>query len=177
MACFNGPEIVPDTNLTNFLSRLTRRNPTPMVSYRRFPEVNIDVGLRNTIVAVLSGIAFACGWWVIIDAAACYGPESLPHPTHAIGAIATVGFILLNIIPQHALTSDIEDPKACTVLFVGVLTNFVTLIAAAWVMFASYVTGNIKPVWPGVALFLQNLLIFIAAFLFRFGRYHESFSF
>lgn len=75
------------------------------------------------------------------------------------------------------LTSDIEDPKACALLFVGVLINFVTLIAATWVMFASYVTGAIKPVWPGVALFLQNLLIFVAAFLFRFGRYHESFNF
>ncbi|VDM17166.1 unnamed protein product [Hydatigera taeniaeformis] len=151
-----------------------------MVSYRRFPEVSIDVGLRNTIVAVLSGIVFSSGWWIIIDAAACYGPESLPHPTHAIGAIATIGFILLNIMPQHTvriLTSDIEDPKACALLFVSVLINFTTLIAAAWVMFASYVTGNIKPVWPGVALFLQNFLIFISAFLFRFGRYHESFAF
>lgn len=78
-----------------------------MVSYQRFSEVNIDVGLRNTIVAILSGIVFACGWWIIIDAAACYGPESLPHPTHAIGSIATVGFILLNIIPQHVVRTEL----------------------------------------------------------------------
>ncbi|KAM3183624.1 hypothetical protein ACTXT7_009987 [Hymenolepis weldensis] len=148
-----------------------------MVAYQRFSELHIDVGVRNTIVSILSGILFATGWWIMIDAASSYGSESLPHAVHTIGSIATVGFILLNIIPHHALSGDIEDPRACGFLFVSVLINFVTLIAATWVMFASYATGNIKPVWPGVALFLQNLFIFAAAFLFRFGRHHESYAF
>ena len=74
-----------------------------MVSYQRFSPIEIDVGLRNAIVAILSGIIFASGWWVIIDAASCYGPEILPHPTHAIGAVATVGFIIVNILPQHVV--------------------------------------------------------------------------
>ena len=74
-----------------------------MVAYQRFSPIEIDVSLRNTIVAILSGIIFASGWWIIIDAASCYGSESLPHPTHAIGAVATLGFTILNIIPQHAV--------------------------------------------------------------------------
>ncbi|VDD76040.1 unnamed protein product [Mesocestoides corti] len=136
----------------------------------------MGVGFRNTLVSVISGILFASGWWIIIDAAAGYDQETLPHPNYAIGCMATVGFILLNILPQE---TDILCLflSSFVLVFLGMLINFATIIAATWVMFASYVVGNKKHVWPGVAIFLQNLFIFSATFVFRFGRYHGSTSF
>uniref|UniRef100_A0A5K3FED4 Transmembrane protein 50B n=1 Tax=Mesocestoides corti TaxID=53468 RepID=A0A5K3FED4_MESCO len=134
-----------------------------MVLYQRFDVSNLGVGFRNTLVSVISGILFASGWWIIIDAAAGYDQETLPHPNYAIGCMATVGFILLNILPQETLTDETENSVCGKVLvFLGMLINFATIIAATWVMFASYVVGNKKHVWPGVAIFLQNLFIFSA---------------
>ncbi|VDL91704.1 unnamed protein product [Schistocephalus solidus] len=66
---------------------------------------------------------------------------------------------------------EIEDLSVClkAYIFFGMLVNFASLIAASWVLFGTYVMGTINPVYPGVALFLQTLLIVASSFLCRFG--------
>ncbi|BHF59975.1 Vacuolar protein sorting-associated protein 68 [Sparganum proliferum] len=95
---------------------------------------------------------------------------------HAIGSVATVGFLLLNIIPRQSLV-EVDDVNAClkTYLFFAMLVNFASLIAACWVLFGTYVTGAITPVYPGVAILLQTLLIVSSSFLYRFGPRNESY--
>uniref|UniRef100_A0A915PWY2 Uncharacterized protein n=1 Tax=Setaria digitata TaxID=48799 RepID=A0A915PWY2_9BILA len=59
-------------------------------------------------------------------------------------------------------------------LMLGFVLSFASLVAALWIMFADYVlvTGD-HPIWPGVALFLHNFLIFISSLVYKFGRTEE----
>ncbi len=74
------------------------------MQFQRLDVSGVSVGARNTLASVISALLFASGWWIMIDAAICYGPNSLPHATHAIGSIATIGFIFLNLLPQNIVS-------------------------------------------------------------------------
>lgn len=45
-------------------------------------------------------------------------------------------------------------------LFIGFVLGFASIIAAIWILFAAYVIPGKDPAYPGVGLFLQNILIF-----------------
>lgn len=47
---------------------------------------------------------------------------------------------------------------------------FSGVIAAIWILFGTYVNNKEIGVWPGVAVFLQNILICGSALIYRFGR-------
>lgn len=67
-------------------------------------------------------------------------------------------------------------------MFVSFLLAFAGLLGSGWIMVARYVVpvrssdpndppeGLPADTWPGVAVFLQNVIIFLSALLFRFGR-------
>ena len=88
-----------------------------------------------------------------------------------------------------AYTNGCMGPRGARVwLFVGFVLGFVSVFAACWILFADFVpdgknyiplfslfTETIsfteqKPKYPGVGLFLQNIFIFVASLLFKFGR-------
>ena len=54
------------------------------------------------------------------------------------------------------------------------VVSFTSLVAATWILFSDYVlrTGD-HPVWPGVALFLTNFIIFASSCIYKFGRTEE----
>lgn len=60
--------------------------------------------------------------------------------------------------------------------FLGLVLGFTALIASCWILFQAYVIPAKDPQWPGVGLFMQNLLIFFASLTFRFGRSEENWS-
>lgn len=45
-------------------------------------------------------------------------------------------------------------------LFIGFVLGFTPIIAATWILFAAYVIPNKRVIYPGIGLFLQNVLIF-----------------
>ena len=45
-------------------------------------------------------------------------------------------------------------------LFIGFVFGFGAMIASVWIFFAGYVAAPTEFMYPGVALFFQNLLIF-----------------
>jgi hypothetical protein len=49
---------------------------------------------------------------------------------------------------------------ARVILFLSFLFVFGSVIAGAWIMIALYMIPNAKHTYPGVALFIQSLLIF-----------------
>lgn len=49
---------------------------------------------------------------------------------------------------------------ARVILFLSFLFVFGSVIAGAWIMIALYIIPNVEHVYPGVAIFLQSLLIF-----------------
>jgi hypothetical protein len=61
--------------------------------------------------------------------------------------------------------------------FLGLVLGFTALIASCWILFQSYVIPPEKTLkWPGVGLFMQNLFIFLASLIYRFGRSEELWS-
>lgn len=59
-------------------------------------------------------------------------------------------------------------------MMIAFALSFASLIAGLWLMFSDYVLrqGEHRN-WPGVALFLNNFLIFGASLVYKFGRVEE----
>ncbi|KAK7108140.1 transmembrane protein 50B-like isoform X2 [Littorina saxatilis] len=132
---------------------------------------------RNMVVAIISGIMFFTGWWMVIDAAAIYPEQKdFNHAFHTPGAISTIAFFIINSVSNGQIRGDsyttgcIGQTGARVWLFLGFLLAFGSLIAASWILFGFYVVHFVEPDWPGIAVFLQNALIFFSALVFKFGR-------
>ncbi|XP_038077443.1 transmembrane protein 50A-like [Patiria miniata] len=136
---------------------------------------------RNAMASVAAGILFFGGWWVAIDAAAKYPSENdLIHAYHVCGVVSTIAFFMINAVSAGQVRGDsyntgcIGQTGARIWLFVGFLLAFAGLIAASWILFGPYVVNKVfKDPYPGVAIFLQNFLIFLSGLVFKFGRTEE----
>ncbi|XP_052810416.1 transmembrane protein 50B-like isoform X1 [Mya arenaria] len=132
---------------------------------------------RNLVASVISGVLFFSGWWIAIDAAVQYPSQSdLHHACHTCGAIGTLAFFLINSVSNGQIRGDnygtgcLGQTGARVWLFIGFLLGFGALIAASWILFGLYVVPDKSPEWAGIAIFLQNALIFFSSILFKFGR-------
>ena len=79
-------------------------------------------------------------------------------------------FFRINVVSHEAFSGSGfgEDgiTKARVWLFVSFILSFAGLLGSGWILFAKYVVPDRSEhlpsdKWPGVALFLQNILIFI----------------
>lgn len=138
---------------------------------------------RNNLVSIASGTLFFFAWWLIIDVAAGY-PSSVDFNRVylIIGAASTLSLIMINSISSNHMHGDsfadgcIDERGARAYLFIGLLIGFGALISSVWILFETYVIESTKAasVWPGVWLLAQNVLIFLAAMLLKFGRDEEN---
>ncbi|XP_027008286.1 transmembrane protein 50B isoform X2 [Tachysurus fulvidraco] len=147
----------------------------------RWPECEcIDWGeKRNTVASIVAGFLFFTGWWVIIDAAVHYPkPEDLNHAFHTCGVFSTLAFFMINAVSNAHIRGDSYEEGcfghrgARVWLFIGFLIMFVSLIASVWILFGAYVAPGL-PVYPGLCVFFQNLLIFFSSLVYKFGRTEE----
>jgi hypothetical protein len=60
------------------------------------------------------------------------------------------------------------------ILFIAFLLAFGALIGGGWVLFGYYVAYNKSPIYPGIAIFTQNLAIFIR-FVLLFSHFRFIF--
>ncbi|KAK3097683.1 hypothetical protein FSP39_012085 [Pinctada imbricata] len=134
---------------------------------------------RNSVASIVSGVLFFSGWWIIIDAATIYPDQhDFLHAYHTCGVISTVAFFFINSVSNGQIRGDayttgcMGTTGARVWLFIGFLLGFGALIAASWILFGAYVVHKPDgvPDWPGIAVFLQNALIFISSLIFKFGR-------
>ncbi|KAH8872244.1 Transmembrane protein [Schistosoma japonicum] len=132
--------------------------------------------IRNSIISIISGFLFALGWWIAIDAAVLYAEnDALPNAYHTAGVFSTIAFILINSVPNGVLRDEFSDSHigrrgGLICLFIAFSMAFSSIIAACWILFGGYVSAGKTPVWPGVAILFQNLLICTSSILFKFGR-------
>ncbi|XP_058041170.1 transmembrane protein 50B isoform X1 [Ahaetulla prasina] len=157
----------------------------------RWPECEcIDWGeRRNTVASVVAGILqntesshaswFFTGWWIMIDAAVAYPePEEMNHAFHTCGVFSTLAFFMINAVSNAQVRGDsygdgcLGRTGARVWLFIGFMLMFGSLIASIWILFGAYVTQNIT-VYPGLAVFFQNALIFFSTLIYKFGRTEE----
>ncbi|MEJ1282980.1 transmembrane protein 50B [Cricetulus griseus] len=134
---------------------------------------------RNAVASVVAGILFFTGWWIMIDAAVVYPkPEQLNHAFHTCGVFSTLAFFMINAVSNAQVRGDSYESGclgrtgARVWLFIGFMLMFGSLIASMWILFGAYVTQNID-VYPGLAVFFQNALIFFSTLIYKFGRTEE----
>ncbi|XP_073928868.1 transmembrane protein 50B isoform X2 [Castor canadensis] len=106
---------------------------------------------RNAVASVVAGILFFTGWWIMIDAAVVYPkPEQLNHAFHTCGVFSTLAFFMINAVSNAQVRGD------------------------------SYESGCLGrtdiDVYPGLAVFFQNALIFFSTLIYKFGRTEELWS-
>merc|ERR1712029_1214440 len=121
---------------------------------------------RNLVASISSGVLFFFGWWLAIDAAACYTDKNdLKDVFHICGVFGTISMFMVNAVSNGQLTGE-----AYTTGCLG--ANGVRI----WIFFGEYVTEtegktfHPKSTYPGVAIFLQNACIFFASLIYKFGR-------
>ena len=97
-----------------------------------------------------------------------------------MGIFGTVSFIIVNSISNSQLRDDggfdMGNPRAAKAcLLVGFILGFTALTGSVWVLISEYAASTeAKSTYPGVALLIQNVLIFLASLTFKFGRIEEN---
>nr|KAF6380652.1 transmembrane protein 50B [Myotis myotis] len=115
----------------------------------------------------------------MIDAAVVYAkPEQLNPAFHTCGVFSTLAFFMINAVSNAQVRGDSYESGclgrtgARVWLFIGFMLMFGSLIASMWILFGAYVTQN-TDVYPGLAVFFQNALIFLSTLIYKFGRTEE----
>ncbi|UJR33416.1 hypothetical protein I4U23_020860 [Adineta vaga] len=136
---------------------------------------------RNTIASIAAGSLFAIGWWLIIDVCIRYPTNDEFHKALlTIGIIASLALLFVNSISNSRFRGDyyrdgcVGAVFARAILFLAFLFVFGSVIAGAWIMIALYMIPNAKDIYPGVALFIQTLLIFSSTLILKFGRTEDE---
>ncbi|XP_052894909.1 transmembrane protein 50A [Anopheles moucheti] len=137
---------------------------------------------RRTILAtVVASLLFFSGWWIIIDTASVY-PKSFNFSYYICGILATIGFIMVNAISndmlhaEAAYTGGVLNGSGIKVfLFAGFVLGFTSIIAAIWIMIAEFAVNESRTdKYPGYALLMHNIFIFLSTLIFKFGPPPEN---
>ena len=124
------------------------------------------------------GTQFFSGWWIIIDVGSRYDSESFHGAFYLLGIFGTISFIIVNSISNSQLREDGYDttsPRAAKgCLLLGFIFGFSALTGSVWILIAEYASGKYANAYPGVALLIQNVLIFLGSLTFKFGRVEEQ---
>lgn len=132
--------------------------------------------LRNEIFIYYQ--QFFSGWWIIIDVGARYTSDDFHGAFYLLGIFGTVSFIIVNSISNSQLREDGYDsssPRAAKgCLLLGFIFGFSALTGSVWILIADYASGTYKEPYPGVALLIQNVLIFLGSLTFKFGRIEDQ---
>lgn len=121
---------------------------------------------------------FFSGWWVIIDVGARYTSNDFHGAFYSFGIFGTLSFIIVNSISNSQLREDGYDPtnpraaKGC--LLLGFILGFSALTGSVWILISEYASGKYPNAYPGVALLIQNILIFLGSLTFKFGRVEDQ---
>jgi len=136
---------------------------------------------RSKLASYTAGILFGAGWWLLIDIIVYFNNIGKPRnkdPDNAVtfltfvpGIISTIGFFLVNALSRGSLVfndeTGISASRSIYIIFSFTVT-FAGLISGFWILFSDY-TGKTYSKY-GVFMVMQSLCIFLATFIFRFGR-------
>jgi len=145
---------------------------------------NIDLGeKRNKIAAIVSGFLFFTGWWMAIDASAT-DYDNTRDVFHICGVFSALSMFMVNSVSNEQLRGEGLTDGLCgggiapkIWFFFGFLMGFGSLLGSCYILFGEYAMLSDEKksfvpdsIYPGVAFFLQNLFIFLASLVYKFGR-------
>ncbi|KAG7239125.1 hypothetical protein INR49_030005, partial [Caranx melampygus] len=143
----------------------------------RLPECEcFDWGeRRNTVAAVVAGVLFFTGWWIMIDAAVTYSFKDMHHAFHTCGVFSTIAFFMINAVSNGQVRGDtygegcLGRTGARVWLFIGFMMMFGSLIASIWILFGAYVVPKSWYIWINDQYSPVSVLTLPAAGLDWFG--------
>lgn len=113
---------------------------------------------------------------MIIDVGARYTANDFHAAFYIFGVFGTLSFIIVNSISNSQLRDDGYDSNARAAkgcLLLGFILGFSALTGSVWILISEYASGKYENAYPGVALLIQNILIFLGSLTFKFGRVEE----
>eukprot|EP01139_Manchomonas_bermudensis_P001644 Amastigsp_a2514_140.p2 type:complete len:156 gc:universal Amastigsp_a2514_140:493-26(-) len=139
-------------------------------------------------VSALSGIAgvlFAIGWWLWLDGVAYsvhINNNVKINPAYWIPGF-TCSFFVLMLLPvssnavnaslSFSFDGDSRAQRARIWFLLAFIIGIGSIIAALALLITEYLQRKderaVKSTWPGVAMFLQSLLVFLSGLVYRFG--------
>jgi len=142
--------------------------------------------ITETVLCYLAGGFFGAAWWLWIDATAF----SHTHPVTVIwwqyvaGVLSTIGLIGVNIVSWSDLDSnnifgDQVSGNAKLFLFCAFIVCFGGLIASIWIGIQYYfinISSGSSP-YGGIAIIIQNILIFLSTIMLRFSKPQDDDTF
>jgi len=152
----------------------------------------MDERWRLRVFSWASGIIFAFGWWLFIDAVALNEHENDPLNVKAqlylLGFGSTLSFIVIGAMDWSGLSADefthhggsLVKYQTFALLVFAVLLMLTCIVISIWVLSNVYIqkkgiNGQApEEIYPGVAIFLQCAFIAIASVLFRVGRVNDD---
>ncbi|GAM23304.1 hypothetical protein SAMD00019534_064790 [Acytostelium subglobosum LB1] len=140
----------------------------------------------------IAGALFSVGWFLWIDGHVYenvrnnrdhdqFGP-SIQWLFYLPGIFATVGLVMANIVNLESLSSfSFADEGSATKirvwLFLSFAINFGCIAAAIWIMVANFMpphNKNSDAQYPGIALTVQNVLIFISSLILVYSKSRQE---
>eukprot|EP00455_Lapot_gusevi_P016203 TRINITY_DN1829_c0_g1_i3.p1 TRINITY_DN1829_c0_g1~~TRINITY_DN1829_c0_g1_i3.p1 ORF type:complete len:138 (-),score=20.73 TRINITY_DN1829_c0_g1_i3:72-485(-) len=130
---------------------------------------------------------YSAGWWIFADAFGYARYTDDPQPilfSFCIpGLVGTLSLIMLNIIDWSKVSDsgmgmggDNIGARAKCFLFTSMMLGFSAIFAAIWILADVYASSHskAKSSYPGVAILLSNLCIFLSSVVLRAGRGSSS---
>eukprot|EP01112_Ceratiomyxa_fruticulosa_P017325 TRINITY_DN537_c0_g1_i3.p1 TRINITY_DN537_c0_g1~~TRINITY_DN537_c0_g1_i3.p1 ORF type:complete len:147 (-),score=18.67 TRINITY_DN537_c0_g1_i3:109-549(-) len=134
----------------------------------------------RTMLAGIAGALYGLGWVVWVDAIVYESVKDLKPEIDWLfympGFIATFGLIMQNIVNYEGLRGDsfLSGNYSAQIrawLLVSFLVSFGSIAAAIWIMIAKWLPPhNSETQWPGVAMVVQAVVIFISSLLLVWGK-------
>jgi len=129
---------------------------------------------NKSIITIIGGIFFGVAWWIFIDAAgwADYvNDTNTVTPISAKNAFPTIGMtisiVLLNAVDWTAVN---EGQSAPRVIFgLSIAACMACFIGACFVLY-EYTNTDSGSVYPGAAVFVSSILIFLSGLIARAAR-------
>jgi len=138
----------------------------------------------ETVLAYFAGGLFAIGWWLWIDATVysnCNCPNG--HTPDSVrvewyhyvpGVISTVALIMINLPSwgdiNGSMFNEGSSTKARVWLLISFIIAFAAIIASLWLAITHWFMAKPDSQWGGIALILNNVLIFVGSLLYRYSK-------
>mmetsp|Transcript_17563 Transcript_17563/g.28425 ORF Transcript_17563/g.28425 Transcript_17563/m.28425 type:complete len:168 (-) Transcript_17563:926-1429(-) len=155
----------------------------------------LDERYRLRVFTWSAGCVFSLAWWLFIDAVSqtahintSEDDLTVKPQLYLLGFGSTIAFFIISFMDFGALQADeysyhggrMVKYQSRALLIFAILLSLTCIIISIYVLSDVYIQkkgikGKIpKDTWPGVAIFLQNTLIFIASFLMRVAKVNED---
>lgn len=128
--------------------------------------MNRQFPLRYAAIGTIAGTLVACGWWIFLDGI-LQSQDAFPALHLIPGLILSGAIVFLNFVDINTINRPDIGMQVKVWIFLWLT------IACLGIAQSIYITATEYPPdenWPGVAIILQTLLMFMGGLLFFVGR-------